>query len=88
MQASSKGIRRFAISSTTGKDTAFPASLYKLVSEISGKVYDDGKPWKLKHSRGVNFLMPLSSRINGTLCPPPPMFAVNVGHSLLLFSRT
>ena len=36
--ASNNGINRFAISSTTGTDTALPASLYKFVSDIIGNL--------------------------------------------------
>ena len=51
----------------TGKDTAFPANLYNLLSDILGNIKSLGNPCKLKHSLGVNFRIPLSSNNKGTL---------------------
>src|SRR5210317_1152258 len=73
---------------TTGTETAFPASLYRALSDMGGSLKSRGNPWRLKHSLGVSFRTPSPVRIRGTLCPPPPMLAVNVGHRLLLFSLT
>lgn len=84
--------RAFIISSKiieiTGTEIAFPANVYNFASETSGKRYVDGKPCRLKHSRGVHFRIPLSSKISRTLCPPCPIFAVSVGHTFDLFSLT
>ena len=69
-----------------GTTTELPACIYFALSAIlKGKSYCSGNPIKFKHSLGVNFLIPSLTKIRGTLWPPPPMFAVNVGHKLLLF---
>lgn len=79
----------FAILSITGTTTLFPAHLYNLPSDMSlGSINVSGNPCRLKVSHGVNFLIPNSVFISGTLWPPVPIFAVKVGHTLLLFSRT
>ena len=78
-----------AILRITGTTTEFPACLYKWeFATFFGVLNELPNPWNIKHSFGVNFRIPCDARINGTLCPPVPIFAVSVGQAFDLFSRT
>ena len=72
----------------TGTEIELPTCLNFWLSGKSGNWNDSSKPWKDRHSFGVNFRMPKLSLMRGTLCPPVPILAVSVGQSLFLFSRT
>jgi len=71
-----------------GKLSILNSLVQRSILAMFGNEKLSSKPWNLKHSRSVNLRIPKSSRISGTLCPPVPILAVNVGHTLFLFSLT